>query len=44
MHTAQDMNTVIETSQNSPVGDALGAVFMIIVTLAVFVLFKKDKW
>lgn len=44
MSIAQDMNTVIETSQNSPAADALGIVLMIIVTLAVFALFTKDKW
>lgn len=44
MNIAQDMNTVIETSQNSPAGDALGVVMMALVTFLVIVLFNKDKW
>jgi len=44
MNIAQDMNTVIETSQNSPAGDALGVVIIVLVIFGIFALFTKDKW
>lgn len=38
------MNTVVEHSQNSPAGDALGVIIIIIVILIGYGLFFKDKW
>ena len=44
MNIAQDMNTVIETNQNSPASNVLAGVVLVGMIILIFVLFRKDKW